>query len=207
MPTINDIYRFTTTIQYEGATCRVVDFRRIDTLPANPMTDPELAQSYGNLFVAEVMPKLSNQAEMTNVLAENLTDGISFADWGFSAMGGKTGDPMPSYVACSIKLKRSTKITRNGYKRLPAVPELLSDGNAYLASSTEKEDLEFFFWGITLFEDITDPLDTFQMRGVIVGRTLNVSGVYELDLSKINPVASAQVQPNLTTQNTRKIIV
>jgi hypothetical protein len=204
MPTIGDIYRFTSTISYLGQDCKVVDFREIGSLPANPLTDPELAHSYGNLFVTDVIGALSTEATLTNVEAENLTDGLSFGQWAFNDSGIATGDPMPSYVAIGIKLARSSKLTRNGYKRIPGVPEVRCLGNVLTLPPTEKDNLEYFFGGVHQFDDITSPGDFFDLDPVIVGRTLNGEGKYELDLTRVNPITSAQVQTNVTTQNSRK---
>lgn len=206
MVSIGEYWRFTTTITYQNATCKVVDYREIESVPTNPMTPAELAQSYGNQFVIDILALLNVSAVMTLVEADNLSDGITFGQWAFNDAGEITGDPMPSYVAIPIQLQRSTKVTRNGYKRLPGVTETLVSGNVLSIGSQEKLAAEIFFSGSRPFKDITVPTEEYSMNAIIVGRTKNASGVYELDLTRINPVSSASIGSNVTTQNTRKIL-
>lgn len=204
MPSVGDILRFTVFQSYLGQVCLNVDFREIDSLPPGSVTESVLALSYANLYETEVLPIQHQDVTLTRVLCENLTDGVSFGETFPNVVGTQTGDPMPSYVSLAMKLSRTTKVTRNGSKRIVGVQEQNVDGNIQNYPSTRTEPAEFFYGGITDFIDPQDGVTTFEMGAVIVGRTLNPQGVYELDLSKINRVKNSTMKALVSTQNTRK---
>lgn len=133
---------------------------------------------------------------------DNLSNGLEFASLDINAPGTGAGtETSPPFVAVSIRLSRATKITRNGYKRYAGIDEAqYTDGvlNAPVVTSwqTNVADLISAPFGFT-----SGTQYSFGFEPVIIGRD-TATGNY--DLNRVNEVASGVVQPNVTTQNTRK---
>lgn len=153
-------------------------------------------------FEADVIPSIASiqSDELTWDLLEldNVTNGVEFFQKNIDIQGDGIGTPaMPSYVSVGVKLLRSTKVTRNGSKRIAGIQEgNVTDNNVDL----NQVGIDAVQDAMVL--DLTDDINTpnFVLEPVIVGRQPNGS----LDLARINPIASAQVKPLITTQNSRK---
>lgn len=139
------------------------------------------------------------------IIVRNLTDGISIWEEPTTIIGTNAGGSAePSFTALGFRLNRSTAATRHGSKRIGGVPDSVIVGNG-VASGT-----------VTTLNDIATAMASnisidagagvdFEAEPVIVGRVpIGQPNAGQLDLTTINPVASAQfVRP--TTQNTRKL--
>lgn len=130
----------------------------------------------------------------------NLTNGIDFFEKDVNDPGTATGDAMPPYATVTIKLVRSTLITRNGYKRYAGIPEGAQNNGTLTGGALTN------WTGVA--DEIADE-ETYTFMGdevrvvpIIVGTDPFTGGK---DLTKINPVASALPNARLGTQNTRKI--
>lgn len=135
-----------------------------------------------------------------NLRADNITNDLDFAEldgnWTGTYASSETQAP---FIACGFRLSRTTKLTRPGAKRISGIAEeICNDGVV---------DPE-----AALFDDVKDALmATLPINSpgagdgvlapVIVGR--NIDGSY--DLSRLNPITGAVVQPNVTSQNSRKV--
>lgn len=204
MVAIGDVARFTVKSIIAGEECITVDFKKFETLPPNPMTPLEIAVNYHARYDGLVNTHLSNECELQSVLYENLTNGLEFAEYVDPTVGGQSGQSMPSFVAIKVRLNRNTKLTRNGAKRIAGIPEARVADNLQSLAANSISNIEAFYGGSVFFNDVANPPDQYTMGTVIVGRTLNAQGVYELDLTRVNDVSSAAVDPFVTTQNTRK---
>ena len=202
---IGDIYRITTTMTIYGQDCLNVDFKEIKTLPTNPLTDFEFARDYYFVWHDAMKNIISNDATFKSVLVENLTDGISFAQYDDNEVGVLATESVSTFVSAGIRLNRSTKITRNGYKRVAGLGEDQVSDNEVVSLPANKDLARSLYANTVVLDDLSNPPDTYECTTVIVGRTLNGSGVYELDLTKINPVLTATFMPMVTSQTSRKV--
>lgn len=135
-----------------------------------------------------------------NIAIENLTDGVSFSEVAWTGAGLVVGVGMPSFVAAGIRLNRGNKTTRNGYKRVPGMAEDIITGGVFDGSfiTTSLTPLATAFSTATVLT--ASGGETVQVAPVIIGR--NAAG---FDLTRVQPVVSATINPNATTQNSRKV--
>jgi len=171
-------------------------------------SDPDVTlEMIAQQFELDVIPLVKMmQSEVlmhTSILISNLTNGIDIWEEPVNVAGyDDTNDPLASFYSFGFRLVRSTALTRHGSKRIGGVTEGMVDGNT-LASLyvTVVNDL-----GAQLAEPLVAEGTTadFVVNPVIVGRFPSTSSTPgALDLSKINPVASAQFI-RVTTQTTRR---
>ena len=155
-------------------------------------------------FHAGVVTRLSNGLSYQLFEADNLTNGIEFAQYSQVINGNQAGDFLPSFATVSVRLNRLTKITRNGAKRFPGVADDRTTGNQLNLLPIDKAGIEAFCGQARVYPDYDGQGTSVTISPVIVGRTLNGQGVYELDLAKVNTVTGALVSQYVGTQNTRK---
>lgn len=151
-----------------------------------------------------VLAKLSEDLVISNIIGKNLSNPIQIYEASVTANGDKLQESLPVHDTVSVKLLRTSGITRNGRKAFSGLVETdTADGNVTLSGS-EISDIEGFCSDTENYANPEAPEITVDFRPVIVGRTLDVNEIYQLDLSKINPIAGAQVNMRVGTQNTRK---
>ena len=95
------------------------------------MLDVTLGETIRNNFLDPIAECQSAQVNYRKVQMLNLTDGIGFYEHVFSTplSGARPGEFLPTFVAYSFRLNRTTRLTRNGQKRLSGVAEGDVDGN------------------------------------------------------------------------------
>lgn len=155
-------------------------------------------------FDASVLSLLSAGLVYDEVKAINLSNPIQILEIGISALGGKAGETLPIHDTVSVKLLRTTGITRNGRKAYSGIVEADNANGGLLYTPAEVTQLEDFHSTPFVWTDPDNPSFELTLTPVIVGRTLNAQNVYELDLSKINVIRGAVIAPRVRTQNTRK---
>ena len=75
----------------------------------------------------------------TSIEVINLQDDTDFAEiTPTSTVGVVTGDPEPSYLAVAVKLLRSSRETRNGWKRIPGLVEGDLSGNTIAGATVTR---------------------------------------------------------------------
>lgn len=152
---------------------------------------------------AQVRGAQSSALSWQTLYLRNLTNGIDIAELAVNTAGGQTGDVMPSFVAYAFRLNRTSGVTRHGQKRFGGVPESAVTNEGIvggLAATVNGIATELQ----SVLEVDAGNENDFILRPVIVGRTeIGDTGVYELDLTKINPVASAQYI-RISSQVTRR---
>lgn len=200
----NDILQLTVFGRQQGQDVLNVFHYLYFTESVNNPSLEDIATAWGIEFDTKVLVALSTKLSYQRVLLENLTDGLEFSDGTYIASGDVTGEALPSHDTYSVKLIRSTKLTRNGRKSFAGVAENLQADGAVLLSAPQIQDIEDFC-GLPLSLPVASiSPDPVILSPVIIGRTLDVNGVYQLDLTKINPVTGAQLKLGVRTQNTRK---
>lgn len=204
---INDIYKITANQSYGGQLMQNV-FMYQYLNAAEGVGVPAQIQTILEAFKAEVGDVMrSVQVGAVNHVSyrfDNLTDGVTFGELLVNEAGLLENVPSPSFLAVNVKLVRLTGITRNGSKRIGGISEDDTSGNNLLWTPTEIANIQAAFGSA-----IHNPVGAENIGApVIVGRTeeLNEDGelVYVLDLSKVNPIVSAQVTA-LSTQRSRKV--
>ena len=204
MASIGDIIRLTVSGKYQGQDVVNVFFYEIGAGTTGAIVPEAWLPDWANEFEAKVLPTLSTDLIYDRIVYDNLTDGLEFADVGIDARGVDGSDPLPSANAMAVKMSRTTKITRNGAKRYAGLTETNVSGNDLTIGELSKADIEAFHDTILQIDDYDMSGGTLILVNVIVGRTKDGSGVYQLDLSKINWVSDAQVKSLTSTQNSRK---
>lgn len=196
---INDIVQVTMTgISLNETTRNVFHYRVTD---ANGSTTAQnLLEAFQNAVVAPLMNILSVDTEVRLLEIDNLTDGLSFGELPlFSVEGNVAGSVMPSYVVVGYKLLRSSKITRNGFKRFSGVVEADVTGN--LMTST--------FVNSAANQAVIDALGS----EIVTGQAGVAASMFPVILGRrpgqtppfvTQDVAGVELQRNITSQNSRK---
>lgn len=159
--------------------------------------------AFENAIVEPMSNIQSNFCEHVRIVIKNLTNELDIAEFPISVTGFHGGQASQSFVSYSIRLIRSTALTRHGSKRIGGLSEGTLDGNGVLSSELGT---------VTAFADLlAEPLvmesevfPEFTAVPVIVGRFhIPAANAGEIDLSKINPVSAAQFI-RVTSQATRR---
>lgn len=160
-------------------------------------------QNLANGFEAAVLvpqANLTHQAWVHTLLQVDIVNGLPapFERASGVGAGAVVGDAMPNYSSFSIKLNRTTKETRNGWKRIPGVTEQMVSGDVFEAATVALWDA----YAPILAAPVVDP-GTVTWSPVIV-RT-EIEGVpLEPTAYIYNPVVSSVFLNRVTTQRTRR---
>ena len=205
MVKVGDVFQLVLKHEYlEQSVVNVYHYEVIASDLAN-FSFAELENHMLQRYAEQVLVTLSEELELVESVWDNLTTNDEFHQESASLFGEVVDQPMPSYVCYGIKLNRQSKVTRSGSKRICGVVEGAVVGNFHILPQPSVDLLELYFGGFQIYPDIDGQGSAVQLLPVIVGRTLNMSGKYVLDLSKINRVLTATVINAVTTQNSRKI--
>jgi len=178
-----------------------VYFYEVTVASGNP-TAAEIAEFFAGELWGEVRQALaSNALTMENVEVRNLTNGVDFGVFEVAENGAVSAtEPLPPYCTVTIRLNRTTLVTRNGYKRYAGINEGIQN-NGTLTSG-----------GLTAYQGMATVLEAllaFDAGGVDYTLKPVIVGVNPMtgkrDLTRLNDIASASVNQRLGTQNTRKI--
>jgi len=204
MTSTGDILRFTVSGEYLGQQVVNVFFYMVSSGSNGFLSPIDFVPDWAAEFELKVVAGLSDKLIYDRVVFDNLTNGLDFADTPINVSGSIALAHMPSSVAIPVTLKRSSKVTRNGSKRYAGVLEDKTDGNVLSLDGQHKSDIESFHGDTVVLLDYDGQGNQLNLQNVVIGRTKDVNGVYQLDLSKINPIYEAQVGANVSTQNSRK---
>lgn len=161
--------------------------------------------------IRDIVGPLINAAQSNDVLnvsvsADNWTDGLTFAETGWTGTGAIAQESASSFVAAGIKLTRGTKVTRNGYKRLagvtePAIVDGQLDSGYITAQLTPLANMLS-----NGYQAVIGGTETVDVVPVIVGRTETPagSGKYLPDLTRVQNVVGFSINARTTSQVSRK---
>jgi hypothetical protein len=206
MPAIGDILRVVQHFSQGSREAVLVNFYEIVDDFGAFVTFEQYAEAYHDLFGSTIVPYfLHTSAKYYRTVLDDLTDGLAFGDFSDDIAGSVTGDACPSFVALSVKQNVGSRLTRNGFKRLPFVSELTITGNSFSLSGTALTNIEGWYGEAITLENPIGGADFLTIKPVIIGRVevLLPEPHYELDLSIVNDVTTAFVQ-RATSQNSRK---
>lgn len=197
-----------------GSLFKVIDFqsRGVDTflnrywyfIDLVPGTVPIVGvlNSFEAVLAAWLPPIQPTVVNHTVVSGDEVTSASNFLERA-SIIGPGTlaGDELASYQAVGIRLLRTTRDTRSGWKRIAAGVETSIGGNnwgpAFLASVQS--------YAVTLYDSLN--VGSYYLDPVIVRQTY-AAGTGELNPPSqwiYNVISGAEVKPQVTTQNSRKV--
>ena len=205
MPQIDDILRIVHRQSYLGESVFNVFFYQIFQQDNAVWAYQDLLVEYDAFYQATVLQALSNQFSVVSYELDNLTDEVGFDILGSASVGIRPGLPTPSFNAIAVQLNRTSKITRNGSKRFAGLVEEDTDGNNLTMAQAFQDTIETFCGVVMHFPTLGGQAENVFLNQVIIGRTKNALGIYELDLSKVNLVGNASVKPLVTSQGSRKV--
>jgi len=186
-----------------GEECLNVFYYVIDLMD-NPPIDPdtfgdELASYYTTHFVTFA----GGDAVSRRVEIDDLTNGVEFAVVATNVPGQSVGDTLPANYAMNVTLPRASKITRNGSKRISGIPESRLNGGDFDTTGGAVTGIIDYCSSSIVLTDVDGQGSNVTLRGVIVGRTKNAQGVYQLDLTKLNNYVTPVLNARASTQATR----
>lgn len=195
MPSVGDILKITACQNLFNETVCNVFYYIVAAWTGNLDLD-DVLDEFVTTVGSPISEIQSDDLTWSQLHLDNVTNGIEFADKDTGLpVGQETGDSAPSYVAMAFKLNRATGVTRNGAKRFAGLNEgTMAANNWSLYQSVNAQDVQTAL-ASNLILDVNDELEP-----VIVGR-LPSGG---LDLTKINPIASATARQKVSSQVSRK---
>ena len=164
----------------------------------------QIVTGWATQFDTAIVSKLATAMAFQTVKIENLTDGLDIYEGSFTATGDVAGETLPTHDSMSVKLTRQTRLTRNGRKSFGGLAEASVSYGTLTYDQTALDDIEDFLSQPIEVDVDGDQTNYVILNPVIIGRTKNIDGVYELDLNKINNIIGAVVNPVVSTQNSRK---
>ena len=200
MPSLGDVFRITAFQTLLTEQCLNVYFYVVDEIGVIPPSVGDIDLAFRSDVLVPMRDIQASQVNYDLVRTENLMDPSEFSDNPQSGITGTvTGSVLPSYAAWSLLMRRTTKLTRNGSKRIPGVlEEWLTNGSFSGVSLSLDNALAAL--AVQLIDPSMPP--TWTLTPVIVGR--NPDGT--LDLTRLNVVRAGEYR-GPSTQNTRKQLV
>lgn len=163
----------------------------------------DFAQQFELLVAGVVADVQSASVNHNMVIVKNLTNGIDIWEEPADIDGATTGgDDLPSFVALSFRLVRSSGLTRHGAKRIGGLDEGTIAGNGISSSFADEVAAIEAALGSPLMREGT--MADFVLQPVIVGRfPEGHANAGQFDLSKVNDVSAAQFI-RVSSQTTRR---
>lgn len=198
MPAPGDILRLTSCANlFDQRVCNVF-YYTVSVWTGNTSI-PDAVTSLFDFLFDGALSALTDELVWDEVVYNNLLQPAEDQFVSLSKAGTDTTfAALSPFDAASIRLFGANALTRSGYKRIAGITEGTVANGGVIESGVA-----------TTLQGLADRMaSTFDDSGgtdveflpVIVGRT----PAGQPDLSRVNPVQSASLQPNKTTQNTRK---
>ena len=170
-------------------------FYSVGSVVGVPTLD-DISTKFSNDVTSPVAAVQSNGLTHDRLDIDNLSNLVEFGQFEIIITGVQAGVTTAPFVALGWKLNRTTKITRNGAKRVGGVTEDEVTAGLPDISALEEANINAAFAQVLLVVNGGNSVD---LTPVIVGRMPDGS----LDLTKLNVIASADLQ-TVTSQNSRK---
>lgn len=157
--------------------------------------------TFTGFWTTNIKPLQVTGCVLATLEAKDLSNGIDIASRSVNVAGSLTGDGVPSFVTLSFRLNRTTGLTRHGQKRFAGCSEAAIIGNDLSGGVLTAANAAAVAMAGGLLSD--SGTNDHELKPVIIGRTLQQDGSYELDITKVNDVQSAQYV-RVSTQTTRR---
>lgn len=198
--TIGDVIRITLCQTYSNQEICNIFAYVVDNLTGN-VTLEDIVDD----FVAFILDQLNViQAQgLTNdrLIIENLTNAVDFWEADLSGTGDSTEEGTSVFTAMAFRYNRTSKVTRNGFKRFGGISsEYSASPNAWFTGDTDILTIETALES-TLVVDADGGGGQASLTPIILGRTASGNP----DINRFQRVSSVTFQPQKTTQNSRKI--
>jgi len=184
---------------YLGVTVRNV-WHYIDLAGAPTTAADVLASSFITSIITPAQTNVSNQFTIDEVEVIQENDSENFALVTAGIVGGSIDPPVASAQAISIRLNRTDRLFRNGWKRWAGLTEVQTEGNFMTVASQTAFQTNFAPMGNTLASG-GNTFTPVILRKTYVGEPPVLNPVSQWIYATIG---SAQVFRRLGTQNTRK---
>jgi len=200
VPALNDVFRITDFQTLFGEEVLNVFFYRVTAIGTPTPTLADIALNF-QVTVQEPIEGIQASQVFHNLLRlENLMNAAEFLDETLTGQTGTvTGECMPSFTAWSLLMRRTTKLTRNGSKRIAGVLEAWVQNGVFVGLDANMEAAQDALAAVI---EGTFPPAAYELTPVIVGRT--PSGL--LDLTRQNIVRAGEFR-GPSTQNSRKVLL
>lgn len=150
------------------------------------------------------LPLVSEDYDLVDIRADNLTNLLDFYVYGITGSGGTISPSASSAVAGSLALQVETRLTRPGSKRMAGIPEVDIAANIWTPDGTDIGVLLTALSAELDLNDLGSPVDC-QLQPVIVGRfPIEHEDAGKIDVSRFQPVVSADFRSLITTQTSRR---
>lgn len=200
MPTTGDVFRITMCAELFGQdVCNV--FHYIVAAWTGNVSLEDVIDDFVTTVVTPVKAMQSSSLVYTMIsIADAMSPEVYF-EKPYTSAGGATSTPsLPSYAAVGFKLVRTDRTTRNGFKRFAGVIEGDVTANALTNPNLS---------GWTAIETALAADLTVSGSGggaaTLAPAIVRMSPLDPYQVSEVNLVSSAEVNANVTTQNSRKV--
>lgn len=200
---VNDLIQITDVqTLYGQSVLNVYHYRMVALEPLVDYNDLDVA--FDSIVLSVVETCQSGAVTHTRLIIQNLTNGLDIYEGIHSETGDRAANAASSILAYGFRLNRTTALTRHGHKRIAGVDEGDLVGNDPVALfKTSNLDLAATAFAADIVRTGTVDHDLVA-EPVIIGRfPQGHAQAGQLDLSKVNPVASAQFI-RVTSQTTRR---
>jgi len=120
---VGDIWQIIDKQAYLSQVCLNVYYVEETTSATSGPAPADVVNSFRNSVVDNMLPVQSNLLEHIEYTAINLTDPTQFGVFAFAEPGAVGGDGLPPFCAWAFKFQRTTRVVRNGQKRIAGIPE------------------------------------------------------------------------------------
>lgn len=201
--TVSSILQYKHFQEFRGQEVLNIQYYRVLTLEGPTTTLSGFAEPLFDRYVENLAPFQSTG--LTHTKGELYeVNGIDFDTFvpTVPPTGALAGDTLPPFNAVSIQQVRQTRATRHGWKRIAGITEAQQDDGILLPGvvtglQTAAEEL----WSLNPFvEDPNNSARVMGLQSIIWGG--NDVG---FPLGRYSGIAGFVVNPEITSQNTRKI--
>ena len=195
MPSVvNELFKVTMSGSYVSQVWNNV-FWYYNTTGVGNLNLPNVADSFDSEVTPDMAAAMNANVTLTNIRVAHVNGEL--ADYNRTpsvTSGTNAGADCPPFIAAGIRLLRTTKETRNGYKRIVGMVEEDMTATTWLGGyQTLLSNLA------TAIEEALDMGGSLDNLDPVIVRTVTpTSWVY-------NPLAGTQIVARPTTQNSRKV--
>ncbi len=113
---VGDILQLTDEQSYLGQQILNVWYYRVDVL-GSAADYEDIADAFETNIILPMLQFQNTSLTHTRITIKNLTNELDIYEQPISQVGAVANDPLPSFMALSFRLVRSTAATRHGRKR------------------------------------------------------------------------------------------